>query len=115
MPSDVVLYTDGACLGNPGPGGWAAIIRDGDDEREVSGGEPRTTNQRMELRRPIEGLRALRGRRRHVALHSDSAYVVTGVTQWAARWEGNGWRTTRGAAVANRDLWQQLLAFGRPA
>jgi ribonuclease HI len=110
---DVILYTDGACLGNPGPGGWAAIILDGEDKYEVCGGEPHSTNQRMELRAAIEGLRAVRGEGRRVALHSDSAYLVNGFTLgWVARWQRNGWRTTRGSAVENRDLWEQLAGLG---
>jgi ribonuclease HI len=110
---DVILYTDGACTGNPGPGGWAAIIIDGGEERIVSGAEPRTTNQRMELRAAIEGLTALPGRRR-VHLHSDSAYVVNCFRdRWYERWERTGWVNAGKQPVANRDLWERLVAESR--
>jgi ribonuclease HI len=109
----VILYTDGACSGNPGPGGWAALIIDGGHERVVSGGERATTNQRMELTAAIEGLAALAGRRR-VRLHSDSAYVVNCFRdRWWERWEKNGWRGNGGKPVTNRDLWERLLAETR--
>jgi ribonuclease HI len=109
----VILYTDGACTGNPGPGGWAALIIDGGQERVVSGGEPLTTNQRMELTAAIEGLAAIPGRRR-VRLHSDSAYVVNCFRdRWWERWERNGWIGSSKQAVSNRDLWQRLLAESR--
>src|SRR6266511_6185919 len=100
----VSIYTDGACSGNPGPGGWAAIVIDGGREREISGGETSTTNQRMELQAAIEGLRALEGRRR-VALYSDSAYVVNCFRdKWYVRWRQNGWRNAQKKPVENRDL-----------
>ena len=106
-----VIYTDGACSGNPGPGGWAAIIIDGGRERELSGRETSTTNQRMELRAAIEGLRALEGRRT-VALHSDSAYMVNCFRdQWYVRWRQNGWRNAQKKPVDNRDLWEALIAL----
>lgn len=108
----MILYTDGACTGNPGPGGWAAIIIDG-DERVVSGGEPATTNQRMELSAAIEGLAAIPGRRR-VRLHSDSAYVVNCFRdRWWERWERAGWKNAAKQPVSNRDLWERLLAESR--
>ncbi|OLC17707.1 MAG: ribonuclease HI [Candidatus Rokubacteria bacterium 13_1_40CM_69_27] len=108
-----MVYTDGACAGNPGPGGWAAIIIDGDDERTVSGAEPKTTNQRMELTAAIEGLAAIPGRRR-VRLHSDSAYLVNCFhDRWWERWERNGWIGTDKKPVVNRDLWERLLAQTR--
>jgi ribonuclease HI len=108
-----VLYTDGACSGNPGPGGWAAIIIDGGEERIVSGAEPATTNQRMELTAAIEGLAAVGGRRR-VPLHSDSAYLVNCFRdRWWERWERNGWRGGDGKPVSNRDLWERLLIEAR--
>jgi ribonuclease HI len=107
---EVIVYTDGACSGNPGPGGWAAIVLDGGQERVVSGAEPSTTNQRMELRAAAEGLAAIPGRRR-VLLHSDSAYMVNCFRErWWERWEKNGWRNAGKQPVANRDLWERLLA-----
>jgi ribonuclease HI len=107
----VAVYTDGACAGNPGPGGWGAIIIDGGVEREISGGEPSTTNQRMELRAAVEALRALDGRR-SVDLHSDSAYLVNCFRdRWYERWQRNGWRNAQGKPVDNRDLWEALLAL----
>jgi len=108
--SPVVIHTDGACSGNPGPGGWAAIIQDGGAEIELSGGDPATTNQRMELTGPIEGLRALRDRRT-VEIYSDSAYVVNCFRdKWYERWRKNGWRNAQKKPVENRDLWEALLA-----
>jgi len=106
----VTIYSDGACQGNPGPGGWAAVIVDGTEEREVAGGEPSTTNQRMELRGALEGLRAVTGRRR-VALYSDSAYLINCFRdRWYVRWRENGWRNAQKKPVDNRDLWEGLLA-----
>lgn len=106
----VIVYTDGACLGNPGPGGWGAIVIDGGTEREISGAEPLTTNQRMELRAALEGLREVPGRRR-VVLHSDSAYLVNCFRdRWYVRWRQNGWRNAQKKPVENRDLWEALLA-----
>jgi ribonuclease HI len=110
---EVVLYTDGACAGNPGPGGWAAIIIEGGEERTVSGGEPSTTNQRMELRAAIEGLAAIPGRRR-VQLYTDSAYVMNCFRdRWYERWERTGWTNAGKQPVANRDLWERLIAETR--
>jgi ribonuclease HI len=107
----VTIYTDGACSGNPGPGGWAAIVIDGGHERELSGGETSTTNQRMELTGAIEGLRSLAGRRR-VDLFSDSAYVVNCFRdRWYVRWRANGWRNVQKKPVENRDLWEALIAL----
>ncbi len=105
----VQMYTDGACSGNPGPGGWAAILIDDGNEIELSGGESHTTNQRMELTGPIEGLRALTGRRT-VAIYCDSAYVVNCFRdKWYLRWRANGWRNAQKKPVENRDLWEALL------
>ena len=105
----VQIYTDGACSGNPGPGGWAAILIDEGNKIELSGGESHTTNQRMELTGPIEGLRALSGRHT-VAIHSDSAYVVNCFRdKWYLRWRANGWRNAQKKPVENRDLWEALL------
>ncbi|HEV8437411.1 MAG TPA: ribonuclease HI [Methylomirabilota bacterium] len=105
------MYTDGACSGNPGPGGWAAIVTDGAQEHELSGGESPTTNQRMELMGAIEGLRSLDGRRR-VAIYSDSAYLVNCFRdRWYERWRQNGWRNVQKKPVGNRDLWEALIAL----
>ena len=104
----VEIFTDGACRGNPGPGGWAALLRTADKEREISGGEPLTTNNRMELRAAIEALNALK-RPCRVELHSDSQYVRDGITKWIFGWQRNGWRTADKKAVKNADLWQELL------
>lgn len=106
---EVDIYTDGACSGNPGPGGWAAILLYKGHKREISGGEQRTTNQRMELRAAIEGLKALK-RPAAVRLHSDSAYLVNAFRQgWVRRWRDNGWLTAAKKPVSNQDLWQELL------
>ena len=104
-----MLFTDGACSGNPGPGGWAAIIVDDGTERVVFGAEPHTTNQRMELLAAIEGLAAIPGRRR-VDLHTDSAYVMNCFRdRWWEKWERNGWLGAGKKPVTNRDLWERLL------
>jgi len=108
-PDVVTVYSDGACSGNPGPGGWAAIVIDGSLERDLAGGEPSTTNQRMELRGAIEGLRAVDGRR-NVALYSDSAYIVNCFRdKWYERWRQNGWKNAQKKPVGNRDLWETLI------
>ncbi len=103
----VDMWTDGACKGNPGPGGWGVLMRWGDAERELFGGERLTTNNRMELTAVIEGLRALT-RPVPVTLHVDSQYVMNGVRSWMAGWKRNGWRTTDKKDVKNKDLWQAL-------
>jgi ribonuclease HI len=104
------MYTDGACSGNPGPGGWGVILIERGQERELSGGERATTNQRMELTAPLQGLRALAGRRR-VDIHSDSAYVVNCFRdRWYERWRKNGWLNAQKKPVENRDLWEALIA-----
>ena len=113
MKPDVTVYTDGACSGNPGPGGWAALILENGGERVVAGGEPYTTNQRMELTAALEGLRAIAGRR-HVDLFTDSAYVMNCFRdRWYEKWEANGWLGAGRKPVANRDLWERLLAESR--
>jgi ribonuclease HI len=107
--SEVELYTDGACRGNPGPGGWAALLIAGGKRREVSGAEALTTNNRMELRAVIEGLNALK-RRCAVQLYTDSKYVLQGATEWLANWKARGWRTAAREPVKNQDLWERLDA-----
>jgi ribonuclease HI len=106
------IYTDGACQGNPGPGGWGAIVRDDAGERELSGYEPATTNNRMELRAAVEGLGAL-AEPSDVDLHTDSQYLRNGMAEWLARWKRNGWRTADKKPVKNTDLWQTLDALAR--
>ncbi|HTY79683.1 MAG TPA: ribonuclease HI [Candidatus Bathyarchaeia archaeon] len=109
-PTPIHIFTDGACSGNPGPGGWAAIVVDSGVEVELSGGEPSTTNNRMELMGPIQGLRSLPGPRT-VDVFSDSAYVVNCFRdRWYEGWRKNGWRNSQKKPVENRDLWEALLA-----
>tara|TARA_B100000674_G_scaffold423076_1_gene375491 strand:- start:467 stop:910 length:444 start_codon:yes stop_codon:yes gene_type:complete len=103
----VEIFTDGACSGNPGPGGWGAILRFKDREKELSGGAQETTNNRMELQAAIEGLRALK-RPMRVAIHTDSTYVKDGITKWIVNWKRNGWKTAAKKPVKNVDLWQAL-------
>lgn len=107
--STVHISTDGACKGNPGPGGWGAILRSGTRERELSGGETLTTNNRMELMAAIQALEALT-RPCTVILSTDSVYVKDGITRWIHGWKKNGWRTAAKKPVANADLWQRLEA-----
>lgn len=107
--TQVQIYTDGACSGNPGPGGWAAILVFGEHEKELSGGEVHTTNQRMELQAAIEGLRAL-NRACTVVLYSDSAYLVNAITnKWYVTWQRTGWLNSKREPVKNKDLWEALL------
>lgn len=106
-PIIVEIYTDGACSGNPGPGGWGAILRYGENEKELSGGAAETTNNRMELSAAIEALRALK-RPSRVRIHTDSTYVKDGITKWIVNWKRNGWRTAAKKPVKNVDLWQDL-------
>jgi ribonuclease HI len=105
----VEIFTDGACSGNPGPGGWAAILRSGRHEKEISGGEPSTTNNRMELLAVIKGLDALK-EPSQVTVYTDSRYVMDGATRWMPRWHLNGWRTADKKPVKNDDLWRALAA-----
>lgn len=112
MRQAVELFTDGACKGNPGPGGWGALLRLGDRERELSGGERDTTNNRMELMAAIEGLNALK-RPCKVVLSTDSSYVKDGITKWIHGWQRNGWRTAAKKPVKNADLWEALLEATR--
>jgi len=109
MPDRVTIHTDGACSGNPGPGGWGAILQWGDRARELKGGEPDTTNNRMELMAAIMALEALR-RPCVVDLHTDSQYLRNGITSWIHTWKRNGWRTSDKKPVKNADLWQRLDA-----
>lgn len=105
---EVIIYTDGACSGNPGPGGWAAVILVNDKQIELSGGEYKTTNQRMEMTAPLEALQAITTPSR-VKVFTDSAYLVNAFKQdWIAKWMKNGWKTVKGEAVKNKDLWEKL-------
>ncbi|MCR5287685.1 MAG: ribonuclease HI [Saccharofermentans sp.] len=109
--TEVTIYTDGACSGNPGPGGWAAILIAGNYKKELSGGEALTTNNRMELSGVINGLRALT-RPCKVTIFSDSAYVVNAFNQnWIGKWMTNGWKNSAKAEVANADLWKELAVL----
>ena len=104
---EVIIYTDGACKGNPGPGGWGVLMLSGERRRELHGGEPLTTNNRMELTAAIEALRALK-RHCRVRLFTDSSYVKQGIETWIHGWKRNGWRTADKKPVKNADLWQRL-------
>ncbi len=104
---EVEIFTDGACRGNPGPGGWGAILRYGDHEREIYGGEARTTNNRMELTAAIRALESLK-RSCIVKLTTDSSYVRNGITEWLPNWKKRSWRTASNKPVKNADLWQRL-------
>ncbi|MGL6291486.1 MAG: ribonuclease HI [Silanimonas sp.] len=103
----IEIHTDGACLGNPGPGGWGALLRFNGTERELAGGEAQTTNNRMELMGAIAALEALK-EPCTVVLHSDSKYVLQGISEWMPGWKRKGWKTAGGGAVKNQDLWQRL-------
>ena len=105
----ISAFTDGACSGNPGPGGWGVVLRSGDHEREIYGGEPATTNNRMELTAAIQALQALR-EACEVELTTDSTYVKDGITRWLHTWKTNGWKTAAKKPVKNQDLWEQLEA-----
>lgn len=112
MKKEMEIYTDGACSGNPGPGGWAAILIYGDRVKEISGFEPYTTNQRMEMRAIIEGLKALKVQGWRVKVYTDSAYIVNAFAKgWIARWQKNGWLNAERKPVANQDLWQEMLHY----
>ncbi|HVZ02553.1 MAG TPA: ribonuclease HI [Dongiaceae bacterium] len=113
-PGPVVeIFTDGACSGNPGPGGWGALLRYGKVEKELSGGEPLTTNNRMELMAAIAALEALK-RPAVVRLHTDSQYLRNGITEWLPSWKRRGWKTADKKPVKNADLWQRLEAAEKP-
>ncbi len=109
----VEIYTDGACSGNPGPGGWAAILRHQGREKELAGGERQTTNNRMELTAALEGLRALK-EPCEVALTTDSQYLRLGITEWVPQWQERGWRRRDGKPVKNEDLWRDIAAAAEP-
>ncbi len=106
-PQIIEIYTDGACSGNPGPGGWGALLRIGEKEREINGGEAETTNNRMEMMAAIQALEALK-RPSQVHLHTDSTYVRNGITKWIHAWKARNWRTADRKPVKNIDLWQRL-------
>lgn len=110
---DVEIFTDGACKGNPGPGGWGAVLRMGPNEKDISGGEPHTTNNRMELLAAIRALQALK-RPCRVTLTTDSVYVKDGITKWIFGWQKNGWKTAAKKPVKNAELWQELLEAIKP-
>ena len=105
----IEIHTDGACSGNPGPGGWAALLLYGSSEKELSGGEPLTTNNRMELMAAIRALESLK-KPCHIALFTDSQYVQKGITEWLPGWLRKGWKNAKGEPVKNQDLWQRLQA-----
>ena len=107
MTTKVVMYTDGACRGNPGPGGWGVILNYRDRNKKLSGFDPQTTNNRMELTAAIEGLRAL-SRACEIELNTDSKYVLQGINEWIESWKSNGWKTAAKKPVKNVDLWQSL-------
>ena len=105
--AEVEIYTDGACSGNPGPGGWGVVLISGGHRRELSGGEPQTTNNRMEMTAAIKALEALK-RPCRVRLHTDSVYLKDGITRWIHKWKQNGWRTANKKPVKNTELWTRL-------
>jgi ribonuclease HI len=109
----VDIFTDGACKGNPGPGGWGALLRTGSHEKELSGGERDTTNNRMELTAAIRALEALI-EPCEIRLHSDSKYVLDGITKWIHGWQKNGWKNASKQPVRNADLWHELIAAAKP-
>jgi ribonuclease HI len=112
--SVVEIYTDGACRGNPGPGGWAALLSCDGREKEISGAEAHTTNNRMELLAVIRALEALKKPQVRVKVYTDSQYVRKGITEWLASWKSRGWRTASKKPVMNQDLWEQLDALAAP-
>ncbi|MEA1960139.1 MAG: ribonuclease HI [Bacillota bacterium] len=109
---EVTIYTDGACSGNPGPGGWGAVLLWEDRIKEIYGGEKNTTNQRMEMKAVIEALKAIKVQDWNVNVYSDSAYVVNAFAQnWIKNWQKNGWKNSKKEAVANQDLWKEMVAL----
>jgi len=111
--TEVVIYTDGACSGNPGPGGWGVVLQWQGKEKELYGGDELTTNNRMELMAAIQALEALK-RPERVSLHTDSTYLLNGITKWVEGWQRNGWKTAAKKPVKNDDLWRRLLEAMRP-
>ena len=111
--NEVVIYTDGSCSGNPGPGGWAAIVDEAGERREITGGEPQTTNNRMELMAVIKALASL-DEPSTVRVVTDSQYVAKGMKSWIHGWRRKGWKTASGAPVKNRDLWEELDRLASP-
>ena len=111
--TEVVIYTDGACSGNPGPGGWGVVLQGGDREKELYGGDVQTTNNRMELMAAIQALEALQ-RPATVTLYTDSKYLLDGITKWIHGWQRNGWLTSAKKPVKNDDLWRRLTAAMKP-
>ncbi len=109
MTDTIEIWTDGACSGNPGPGGWGALLVSGEHRKEMFGGEKETTNNQMELRAAIEALNALKSASK-VTLHTDSTYVKDGLTKWIHGWKKNGWKTAAKKPVKNKELWQALEA-----
>ncbi|MEZ0329564.1 MAG: ribonuclease HI [Dissulfuribacterales bacterium] len=109
--SNILIYADGACSGNPGPGGWGVVLKWKDHEKRLCGWTRRTTNNRMELLAVIRGLEAIKTDNIPILITTDSQYVMTGLTQWMPRWKQNGWKTTQKTAVKNSDLWQRLDAL----
>ncbi len=108
MAEEVLIYTDGACRGNPGPGGWGAVLRYGDKEKRLYGGLSETTNNRMELTAVIRALECLKNNKRRIRITTDSKYVLQGMTEWIEGWKAKGWRTASKKPVMNADLWQAL-------
>lgn len=110
--NDITIYTDGACSGNPGVGGWAAILSSGSFKREIFGAEENTTNNRMELRAVIEGLARVKTKHSNITVYSDSAYVVTNINDgWLPKWKANGFKRADNSPLKNVDLWQELMAY----
>ena len=111
--SRVDIYTDGACRGNPGPGGWAALLLTGEHRKEISGSERDTTNNRMELLAAINGLEALKNPGTRARVYTDSQYVIKGIGEWVANWKKRGWKTADRKPVKNQDLWERLDALAQ--
>ncbi len=111
---EITIYTDGACSGNPGPGGWGAVLMYGEHYKEITGAETDTTNQRMEVMAVIEALKAIKGSGWKVRVHSDSAYFVNAIQKgWLKNWQRNGWKNSKKEDVANQDLWKELIPLLR--